>query len=223
LLRIKKKSLFSVLRCEIVNYNLDDPEETHSYQAISYTWGSEEKTHVISLNNCRFEVTSNVYDILTDRSSWVNSPVISIDGICIHQEDKDDKTRQVPLMREIYKHASDVLIWLGNAADAILAHCFILKMRFDLITLGADKILKNLYNDNQRSSTLCDPSLQAFAQILQHPYWERVWIVQEVAAASSLSILYGGIYIDWDMFRLVVLFSPTLREKANQYYCYRKG
>lgn len=40
-----------------------------------------------------------------------------VDAICINQEDLDEKTKQVALMRRIYECALNVLIWLGPAVD----------------------------------------------------------------------------------------------------------
>ena len=37
-----------------------------------------------------------------------------IDQICIHQRDNGGKETQVPLMRDIYRQAEQVIIWLGG-------------------------------------------------------------------------------------------------------------
>ena len=42
-----------------------------------------------------------------DRTFW-------IDSICINQEDDEERTQQVSIMRMIYQQASKVTIWLGE-------------------------------------------------------------------------------------------------------------
>ena len=42
-----------------------------------------------------------------------------VDAICINQEDQTEKGHQVSQMRDIYKGADEVLIWLGPSNDDI--------------------------------------------------------------------------------------------------------
>jgi hypothetical protein len=46
-----------------------------------------------------------------------------IDQICINQPDPAEKVQQIPLMGMIYTHATNTIIWLGDAdgSDLILA------------------------------------------------------------------------------------------------------
>ena len=44
-------------------------------------------------------------------------PILWADAVCINQEDKEEKCKQVKIMDHIYSHASQVLIWLGLEAD----------------------------------------------------------------------------------------------------------
>jgi hypothetical protein len=59
-------------------------------------------------------MTKNLYSALlrlrhseTDRTLWV-------DALCINQSDLDEKGQQVSLMREIFKRAGKVTMWLGE-------------------------------------------------------------------------------------------------------------
>jgi hypothetical protein len=40
---------------------------------------------------------------------------LSVDAVCINQDDLSEKKKQVLLMREIYQGACYVLVWLGPA------------------------------------------------------------------------------------------------------------
>lgn len=43
---------------------------------------------------------------------------IWIDSICINQNDVDERTSQVGIMREIYAKCTEVIIWLGEAGES---------------------------------------------------------------------------------------------------------
>jgi hypothetical protein len=178
LLRIQKKSIFGVIRCEIFPVSLEEAKKKHAYQAISYTWGSATEKRLINLNKCRFEVPEIVYELLKDRSSWTNEPVIWIDSICINQQDNTDKDSQVRLMRDIYKNASDVLVWLGNPRNADWAMTFIadINAEFKKSTkaVALEKIKQSLWA-KKCSHPLGYPPVVAFSSLLSHLYWKRVW------------------------------------------------
>jgi len=39
----------------------------------------------------------------------------------------------------------------------------------------------------------------AFLKMLQHPWFERVWVIQEVAISTEVEVKYGDEVIDWDL------------------------
>ncbi|KAI1617118.1 heterokaryon incompatibility protein-domain-containing protein [Exophiala viscosa] len=41
-----------------------------------------------------------------------------VDALCINQNDSAEKSEQIPLMKEIYKHALRVIVWLGPSSEA---------------------------------------------------------------------------------------------------------
>jgi hypothetical protein len=118
LLRIPSKSRNESY--EIVNASLEDPPP---YEAISYTWG-EERTNILCTydeehrpkpefiscpeNCCR--VLKRLRKKKTRRLVWV-------DSICINQDDRDERSRQVAIMDQVYMKARRVLVWLGDAGS----------------------------------------------------------------------------------------------------------
>src|SRR5437773_6109315 len=63
------------------------------------------------------QVSQNVYQILCERRSLVKDRWIWIDSICIDQENSDEKTKQVQMMRDIYSRATRVVVHLASPAD----------------------------------------------------------------------------------------------------------
>jgi hypothetical protein len=104
--------------CELVESSVDD-NHNHSYEAISYVWGKDEKkSREIFLNGLPFPVSSVVQDILEGHSSSFKTRFLWIDSICIDQINKKERSEQVRLMRDIYHGAERVVVWLGYSDDA---------------------------------------------------------------------------------------------------------
>jgi hypothetical protein len=149
-----------------------------SLSALSYCWGESFNKLPISVDGRVVGVTSNLHAALTRlRSDGVES--IWIDALCINQDDKEERSIQVGRMGTIYKQAKMVIIWLGEA----------------------EKISDSDITELNSVSHETVPSINAFlaaAQLLSKVYWSRVWIIQELAAASSITILCGAYSILWE-------------------------
>lgn len=84
--------------------------------ALSYVWGTPEKSHEIWIDGKRFPITRNLYLALRSmQSNDTGTMHVWADAICINQEDNAEKSAQIHLMREIYHTASEVQVWLGLA------------------------------------------------------------------------------------------------------------
>ena len=55
--------------------------------------------------------------------------------------------------------------------------------------------------------------LTAFIDLIDHPWFNRVWVVQEVVVARSVNILYGNQQLPWQLFIQVmdILFNPPIK------------
>ncbi|RFU23968.1 hypothetical protein B7463_g12370, partial [Scytalidium lignicola] len=100
------------------------------YFAVSYVWGTapdRNPTHEIILNNRRFSIAANLHAALQFyRASYVTTYRFWVDAICINQANDQEKSAQIPLMRDIYHFAISVLAWLGGETAGTLrvAECF---------------------------------------------------------------------------------------------------
>lgn len=84
------------------------------FDALSYVWGENTRTHEIMIENKRLPITANLYGALRDfLKDAVWELHIWADAICINQEDLAERSSQILLMREIYHCAAEVKIWLG--------------------------------------------------------------------------------------------------------------
>jgi len=100
----------SPLSCRIFWVPLASPG---SFKALSYTWGSNAKLHIINISGQEFAITESLDTALRNIRHSSRSIVVWIDQICIDQEHNEEKSEQVSSMGQIYRAAEEVLIWLG--------------------------------------------------------------------------------------------------------------
>lgn len=85
------------------------------YTALSYVWGSPNRTQEIMVNGHPKQVTENLYIALKQLRKDYGENQFWIDALCINQDDAAEKAQQVALMRDIYLRAENVVVWLGEA------------------------------------------------------------------------------------------------------------
>lgn len=76
-------------------------------------WGPETPQHQILLNSNTFSVRENLHGFFQIANIDENA-LFWIDQICIDQSNSQERGHQVGFMREIYKNASEVVVWLGK-------------------------------------------------------------------------------------------------------------
>ncbi|KAF4637478.1 hypothetical protein G7Y89_g576 [Cudoniella acicularis] len=199
---------------------------SHTYEAISYVWGNRPDRVQISSLSGPLNTTWNLSDALhrlrlADRPRYVWA-----DALCINQDDTNERSKQVRLMRFIYKHASQVLIWLGvdPAREAILAFSVLCGIASG-IELKGRPVGQPSYTSNGVSSQRIThlpghdtpPSVGsslwvAVANLFENPWFWRVWCIQEVALASSALVIWGECEIAWRWLGLA-----AARIQANYY------
>jgi hypothetical protein len=201
LLKLSQRALFTELRCSLINFSI---HKAPSYEAISYTWGKERPEVKISMDGSILIVTRTVSDILHYRQTWDGPIYFWIDAICINQKDEVEKSHQVNTMRSIYQRANRVIVWLGTKEkpkDARLAREMLAYLSASIIPV--ETLLKTLGGD---------PGWSAIHHLFEHPWFSRIWVVQEIAVASTVNVMYGGIHINWDIIAaaIKVLMDPGL-------------
>jgi Heterokaryon incompatibility protein (HET) len=110
ILRLKRRSFFTAPSCELVQVCLD---EAPPFEAISYTWGDKEPDIPLEVDGFQILVTSAVDQLLFYQRSVFGSKAFWIDAVCINQSDISEKNLQLPLMTEIYRSSTRVVVWLG--------------------------------------------------------------------------------------------------------------
>lgn len=170
----------------------DDYEVTDPFTALSYVWGAETPSHVISIEQGRhhgcMSIRQNLYDFLkTIRDCSVHNQWFWIDQICINQTNDEEKGHQVTQMSDVYTKATTVEVWLGLAfegSDWVL----------EFFTKGLS--LEDL--DSMQNDPAVVEHRSALQRFLTLPYWSRLWVVQEISLNQKTELRVGTETIPWD-------------------------
>ncbi|KAF1970362.1 HET-domain-containing protein, partial [Bimuria novae-zelandiae CBS 107.79] len=160
----------TMISCIFKSVNLDDPWD-YTYTALSYTWGDPTPTREILLDGRNFIVRSNLWDFLYQSRDSGRSEFLFTDAISINQADVEERNHQVALMAQIYRTATKVIAWLGRSTHD---------------TEFAMSVVQNLINSRERRNVKKStqpsslPHKAALIRLLDHPYWQRLWIQQEI-------------------------------------------
>lgn len=148
------------IKCTLFVYPLyDSGRGTHRYEALSYVWGDADDSRSICVNGHRLTVRANLHIALSRLRDPVLDRIIWIDAICINQEDLNERGHQVQLMAKIYSKASQVVIWLGEAAD------------------NSDRALEEIVIAANQSEISSDKTARkAILALLQRPWFRRIWV-----------------------------------------------
>lgn len=183
-----------------VSYHLIDVDLDNlpRYEAISYTWGNTLEQEEILIDGKSFQTTCTIGDILRRRSRLIRiwpgvMKALWIDYLCINQNDAAEKTKQVQLMREIYQKSSNVMAYLGDEPDASKANWLLIKLESLASELTYEELTKRCLLEYDT------PSWHALVRMLSHPYFTRIWVVQELATAPKIYLTYGRGLIEWDL------------------------
>jgi hypothetical protein len=91
-------------------------ENAPPYEALSYTWNDYDRKSLI-LNGSPLKTTGNIASAMKQLQQ-PEPQRLRIDALCINQDDKEEKARQVQQMRNIYSKTDTVIMWLGESFTA---------------------------------------------------------------------------------------------------------
>ena len=203
------------IACTVSHVSLNDAP---TFTALSYSWGGLELTCRISLNGQPFGVTANLETALRHLQLSSDIRTLWIDALSIDQNDEIEKSEQVQQMGQIYSRANKVIAWLGPAEeDSDLAVDWIvrfgtrsyelgigttpeLRLRH-LLSVSEDKSLPNqnlqvFLEDLSEALFATGPAVSsglcnALTKFFKRSYWNRIWVVQELVRAQSVSFMCG--------------------------------
>jgi hypothetical protein len=175
-----------------------------NYIALSYTWGDPEHKHTILVNSRKFEVTTNLRDALCYLRTPERPLIFWIDAICINQDDIDERSQQVQIMRDIYSGAECVYAWIGCADSFSPVACNFIQNLATRISDEGMKLTKTTtaWIASQVSPSLEDGAFRALVELIDRPWFKRVWVIQEVVVSKETTVCCGNLKLPWTDFEL---------------------
>lgn len=204
-----------VVRCQLT---VHDVKEAPAYRAISYTWGDSNESRAIVINDKSVSIGRNCQYALWQARLHFPSSYVWIDAICINQSDLEEKSFQVARMYNVYLVAESTLACVGedDGSSEILQNTKELWSHVDCTgdfeySEAMAPAMQELFlgwaidafqtGVTSSSSPLGTSWLDIF---VQRPYFQRLWIIQELHAACRLGkdrilLLCGMEHISWDL------------------------
>lgn len=194
----------NAIDCVLRNHRADCVPK---YEAISYSWGSQSAKCEMTRNNVRFWITSSIYDALLHLRHADQSRLL-----CIDQENSSEQSYQVSIMRQIYRSAASTTIWLRPANGCTQEISKVVHHRTavheDIKAMGGsyDRLL-NTGQILQRHGLLTRAARQstnALLNLLENPWFERVWVIQGAVVSEEPKIALGNMEVAWNTFAAAV-------------------
>ena len=122
-----------------------------------------------------------------------------VDALCINQRDIVERGQEVKRMGKIYRQACNVVIWLGNEGKGSDTAMDLIRTLSNACSAGQDKKLGDSLR--QRPDLLGQCCWRALSELLDRPYWDRLWVLQEIALGGGrTAILCGQEAVTWGEF-----------------------
>jgi hypothetical protein len=165
------------------------------FTALSYVWGRVTPQSWIVCNERDVPITHNLWGVLSQLQEQGYDGLLWADAICINQQDNEEKSIQVGMMRDIYKRAANVIFWLGEQESYDKGAVLLMNAFFENHQDRSD--LERL-----RAKTLSELGLPihcrgwfGWASFLFRPWFGRVWIIQEFLNAKRSVFMSGALEI----------------------------
>ncbi|KAK3707463.1 hypothetical protein LTR37_012105 [Vermiconidia calcicola] len=211
-------SLEAPLRCSLHTISLPAAGEVVPYDeyyiTLSYVWGDTHPdgshlTHSLICDGHQVRITAGLHQTLKRIRQKLDlgelqvqgivasiRPGLWVDYICINQLDLTERCQQVEQMATIYERSTRLIIRLGELSEADAA--------FMKASLHG-----NFKNESEPARAKAS---ELFRHLVQRPWFERRWTVQEYCKTSKYAryfLIRDSIINDWT-------FLDTLRDLARE-------
>ncbi|KAK3694697.1 heterokaryon incompatibility protein-domain-containing protein [Podospora appendiculata] len=198
----------SPIRCELLYRFLDDIEE---YEALTYFWGDiNEDPQTVDIDGGHsIAITKNLEIALRHLRRPKDPRILWVDALCINQGDVSERNHQVSLMKDIYSRCSRDIAWLGPRQGEKEDQTDLIKEGVELMQRISLKDLTNvddIYRGDVGDHTSRDGWVVSYkhrialAALFDTPMvWQRVWVMQELACATNITLTYGHETLDWSV------------------------
>lgn len=210
------------IQCVLFHATIYDSEDAIEYEALSYTWGSIERTKPVEVNGQTLHITVSLAQALRNLRYVDQDRVLWIDAICIDQSNAAERGHQVQQMASIYENARQVILWLGEAShNTDRAMVMVQDLEQQALQYPCNqwhpaderwiRLLENplllLRPYDQQGYKTYEQERAGLEELLNRSWFRRIWILQEVAKARSAQVVCGAKSVSARIFAV----APRLR------------
>ncbi|KAI1361078.1 heterokaryon incompatibility protein-domain-containing protein [Xylaria arbuscula] len=188
----------AVVRCDLEKVYLAD---NHRFIALSYQWGDETVVADVVVNGAVTPIHKNLQTALVQLRSM-----------------KAERSLQVRMMKHVYSAAHQTFAWLGEpGADGAAAAIASMRSASHELPQQTDGIntmpqecvcaasasSDETHNQDILPCHICQTksTFQNIENLFNQGYWQRRWIVQEIAASARVRFGCGKEIIDLQSFK----------------------
>lgn len=187
------------IHCDIFEAWLQG-EDLIPFEALSYAWGDLATPYEVMLNGNPLAITENLNVALQSLRLKDQDRILWVDAICTDQLNEKERGHQVSQMGDIYSQAEQVIFWLGHTTPNV---DFVMTALKQLERRSQKEAYCNWPLSNQRWHKLWfetrpgwdeqsqDILKAGLSELMQRPWFEGVWILQEVARSKRAVISTG--------------------------------
>ncbi|KAI0528376.1 heterokaryon incompatibility protein-domain-containing protein [Xylaria digitata] len=161
---------------------------------LSYVWGNPCSRRDILLNGHVFSTTSNLYDALVHLRDSFEVRQLGLrlwaDAICINQQDVMERATEVKKMGLVYSQCLSVRAWIGQPDAACIQHMQTLQHYLDEAGDACGPL--EVYWETVEDFGVEEAAWVIGSALAFLPYWERMWIIQEMVLAPTILLSFGA-------------------------------
>ncbi|KAF8860223.1 hypothetical protein BDZ45DRAFT_649084 [Acephala macrosclerotiorum] len=193
------------------------------YENLYYQNGGSRPPGTITCDGVEMTIGGELYSALRRLRKEDEVLRIWVDAICINQSDMEERNLHVKMMGEVYAKAETVRVWLGEAVgiEEMALRCLEnVNEKFNELFLAG--MMQNrgavqyaCINDEKIKGSDWDE----LAQLLNRAWFERVWVIQEIANAKQAFIHIGRIVLGWDYFSAIISGMRSFNVDVTLLHC----
>jgi hypothetical protein len=176
----------SIGLCQAHTQSSDSRYAWGDFEALSYSWGDRDDVESIRTNGIDRKVSKNLEAALRALRELQETRLgmcYWVDQLCIDQNNLVERNEQVKRMRDIYGRARAVIVWLGQ------------EEKTDEIAVRTMRHLcwnPCVKAPLQLPAGLLVDGWHALFAFVRKPYWNRAWIIQELAMNHNSTLIMCG-------------------------------
>jgi hypothetical protein len=157
------------------------------FEALSYVWGDYNDRASLMIDGYAVEIHASLFNAIHTLRCSTSERLIWADAICIDQSNNSERGHQVRIMSRIYETAKNVAVYLGQPNE---------KSEEGMQVLQSFMEVNNTSEDPLWLYTLSEIE-QSLADILNRPWFRRIWTVQEATLARHTTLVCGEHQVAW--------------------------